>query len=112
MIKLNRDPENLTIEELVDKGYVSRIVARRYNPSKHGNAYAWSAKNGYIQTYPADVDYIAEQVVLSNWDKNISELMKISMRESGGKVDPNKMFLALIQFVSDEVKRRQIAMIK
>lgn len=109
MIKLNRDPSDLTIQELVDQGYIARVVARHYNPSEHGKAYAWAEKNCYIQSYPADVDYIAEQVVLSNWDKNIGELMKISMRESGGKVDPNKMLLAIMQFVTDEVKRRQIA---
>lgn len=106
MIKLVRDPENFTIEQLVDAGYVARVVARHYNPGEHGKPYAWAEKNGYIQTYYPDHDYIAEQVVLNNWDKNIGELMKISMKESGGKVDPNKMLLAIMQFITDELKRR------
>lgn len=108
MLKLNRDPDNLTIHELVDQGYVARVVARRYNPDEHGKAWDWINKNGYVQSYPPDHDYVAEQVCVKHWNdsKTIKDLLRIAMQESGGKLDPNKMFLAIMNFIDAESKRK------
>jgi hypothetical protein len=105
-MKYAPSPENYTIAELVKFGYVHKAVAKNYK-KEFGKPYAWIVKHGHVQSGGLDYYGYVMNLVLANWDKGFAELQRVGMKDSGGKFDPNKLLLDIMEAVQIEIQNRQ-----